>query len=228
MTAYPTWLDALEPVGSPIQTPMRLGSKLLVWHTQVQLKAWPLPAGRTLEGKETWNGKALVTSSDASIERSVGEVELVMRFKRAFPDRQCYWTAGAGNPPELWQAWAFRKPLRPSWFIEMDAEIRAGDDLLDGNRKGLPDIVAWTVGSGDLLCVEYKGPSPTHPLTMDTVSVEQERWLANALKRGFLGPDRYAVLAWNPADDDMVKLRAQAVSSRRGRLVKKSAALADR
>lgn len=78
-------------------------------------------------------------------------------------------------------------------------------------------MVSWQAGASDMLCIEYKGPSPTNPRVIDAVRKEQERWLHNAVRLGFLDCDRYAVVVWQPAEQDIAMLLAQAASSRSGK-----------
>src|SRR5687768_761205 len=99
----PPWLAALQPVRDPKLQPVRPGSTLHAWHVAIALQAWQVPTGRVLSGSDNWNGKALVVPLSKSIERSVGEVEVVERILAAYPDASAYWTAGSGNPPEIWR-----------------------------------------------------------------------------------------------------------------------------
>lgn len=219
MGHWPAWLEALEPIREPRRQPICAGSPVEAWHVDVAFTAWALPDGRILEGKETWNGKALVHPANSSLERSVGEVELAERLRRGLGRPTSYWTAGRGNPPEIWRPWAFRKELRELWFSDVDRQIRCEDPALAANAKGLPDVVSWQAGASDMLCVEYKGPSPTNPRVVDAIRKEQERWLYNAVRLGFLDSDRYAVVVWKPSDQDIARLLAQATSSRSGKAI---------
>lgn len=218
----PAWLVALQPVQDPKLQPVRPGSSLRAWHVPIGLEAWQVTNGRVLLGPDNWNGKALVVPLSKSIERSVGEVEVVERLRAAYPDASAYWTAGSGNPPEIWRPWALRGALRQSWFLTFERDIRRGVALLEGNDRGTPDVLWWGTGSADVHAVEYKGPSPSKPGRLDEFSEWQEAWLQSALARGLLDQDRYAVAFWQPSRADCARLTEQAASSRLGRQLKRA------
>lgn len=119
----PTWLEALEPRRQWL-APLKAGTHLEVWHAEIELEAWRLPAGCALSGSDNWNGEALVLPRHPNLERSIGEIEVVERLRAAFPADDVYWTAGSGNPPRNWQSWALRSPLRGPWFLSMEATVR--------------------------------------------------------------------------------------------------------
>jgi hypothetical protein len=196
---------------------VRPDSALLAWHVPIALGAWQVPAGRVLSGSDSWNGKALVVPLSKSIERSVGEVEIAERLRIAYPDASAYWTAGSGNPPEIWRPWALRATLRDSWFRDFERDVRQGVAAIEANDRGTPDVLWWRTGRSDLHAVEYKGPSPSNPGRMDGFSEWQEAWLASAIARGLLDQDRYAVAYWQPSATDRARLTDQAASSRLGR-----------
>lgn len=212
----PPWLPALGPIRFHF-TPIRPGSNLSVWQADIALEAWQPPPGCILSGSDTWNGKALLRPLHSGLERSVGEVEVVERLRLAFPEDLVYWTAGSGNPPEIWRPWALRAPLRGPWFTSMEADIRRGVSILEGNRRGTPDVLGRRGHSGRLYAVEYKGPSPSNPRKMDEVSEHQEAWVRRAFFTGVLDENRFAVVSWSPSPADVARLREQAAASRLGR-----------
>ena len=213
----PQWINALSPKRSPYLESVRPGSDLSSWHVEIQLDAWELPVGRILRGSDNWNGKALVKATHHSIDRSVGEVEIVERIRLAFPNATVYWTAGKGNPPEIWRPWALRSDLRGSWFTSLENKVRREVELISGNEKGTPDVLWWESGSADIHAVEYKGPSPSNPRKMDVFSEWQEAWLRSALLRGLLDRNRFAIAYWSPSANDQTILAEQAAASRAGR-----------
>lgn len=212
MPGVPSWLDALLPIERPLRRPLLAGSTELAWHVAVEFEPWRVPAGVTLTGSQTWNGKALLVPSNPSLDVSVGEVELVERLRSAFPNRSCYWTAGGGHPPRQWRSWALTPEVgqRAPWLIGLDRQIRDAEDNLRTNRRGWPDVLSWESEAGDLFCVEYKGPVTSNPDAMDTVSREQDAWFRSAVRQQLLLADHYAVVAWVPSPAAKVILREQA------------------
>lgn len=211
----PDWIQALAPVAPARLAPLLASPDTLVWHINVTFDAWPVPAGLRLTGADTWNGKALIIPSDSRIPRSVGEVELTERLRRAFPRATVYWTAG--GPPALWRDWALPKKLREPWLLALDRQIRQRDPLIASNDRGWPDVLWWLNGASDLRAVEYKGPSPTAPNKLDQVKVVQEAWYRSALAQRILDEQRYVVAQWVPSPEAVRRLREQAAASRAGR-----------
>ncbi len=165
---------ALDPLAPPRLEQLSRYSDVEAWHVEIGLEAWPVPPGRRLTGRDSWNGKALVVPIDGTNERSVGEVELVERLRRAHPATRAYWTAGRGHAPEIWRPWVLRPNLRENWLLKLDSEVRRGEADIETNTKGLPDVLWWSFGETDLRCVEYKGPSPSNPDRIDSISKEQD------------------------------------------------------
>jgi hypothetical protein len=197
----PSWLGLLNPIRKPKLELLSRHSEQLVWHVDIELQAWLVPPGRLLSGSDTWNGKALVVPSNRSIERSVGEVEVAERLRVGLAGCHCFWTAGRGNPPKDWRPWALTHEPRAKhgWLLTLDRQLRAADPVLDANAKGWPDVVFWQTGLDDLHCIEYKGPRPSAPTTMDTVSQEQDAWCRAAFRLGKMTSERYAVARWVPS-----------------------------
>jgi hypothetical protein len=206
----PDWLTALQPCAQPEFRPIVDGSVISVWHVAVAFDVWPVPPGRTLAGSDSWNGKALVVPAYASIERSVGEVELAERLRRLTRAPKAYWTAGKGGGPPIWHPWILKPKLREPWFRDLDDKIRrlGGNDLILNNAKGLPDVVCWGSGASDICFVEYKGPAPGNPTRMDAVNPQQEAWARGAIAAG-IDPSRFAVACWTPSPTQRHALRAQ-------------------
>src|SRR4051812_5337722 len=97
----PAWLAALQPVRDPKLQPVRPGSSFHAWHISISLEAWQVPTGRVLSGSDDLNGKLLSYRS----RRQLSEAS---ELPTAFPDASAYWTAGSGNPSEIWRPWALR------------------------------------------------------------------------------------------------------------------------
>ena len=213
-TTPPSWLDSLGPVSDPVLKPISRYSSAVAWHVRVEFTPWPVPAGRTLTGGDTWNGKALLVPSSRDIEASVGEVEVAERLRAGSRGRASYWTAGGGHPPAQWRAWALTQPVRKQaqWLIDADRRIRDTEPILAGNQRGWPDVVSWQLGYQDLLCVEYKGPQPSNPAILDEVSVEQDAWFRVAVRLQVLDVDRFAVVSWVPSPDAAATLRQQSAA----------------
>ena len=211
MLSIPSWLDSLQPTQRPTLRPLLGSSPELAWHVGVDFVPWRVPAGLALTGSQTWNGKSLIAPSNPSLDASVGEVEVAERLRNAFPTRFAYWTAGSGHPPRQWRDWALTPAVREQepWLVELDRKIRDADDALRDNHRGWPDVLSWESGAHDLFCVEYKGPFPSNPDVLDTVSFEQHAWFLAAVRQRLLDPDRYAVVTWVPSAAAKVILREQ-------------------
>ena len=217
MSPIPSWLDSLLPTRRPTLRPLLGSSSEFAWHVGVEFVAWRVPAGVALTGSQTWNGKALIVPSNPSLDASVGEVEVAERLRIAFPTRFTYWTAGGGSPPKQWRAWALTPAVRGQepWLVELDRRIRDADDALRDNQRGWPDVLSWQSGADDLVCVEYKGPFPSNPDVLDTVSSEQHAWFRAAVRQRLLDPNRYAVVSWVPSPAAKVILRNQSSARQR-------------
>lgn len=223
LNSVPRWLQSLQPRRTPELERLSKYSSQLAWHVDTELRAWAVPIGRLLTGSQTWNGKALVISSDSNLECSVGEVEVAERLRTAFPDFKTYWTAGRGNPPAQWRDWALTPKRRQheEWLLNVDRSIREGEPHLASNDRGWPDVLSWRTGKGDLLCVEYKGPRPSSPTVLDEISLEQDAWFRAGLQQGLLELNRYAVVRWVPSS----KAKSFLLQQAQARALRKSDAL---
>ena len=213
----PAWIQLLRPVTDPVRAPISPSSVVLVWHVDIQMEAWLPPPDAVLSGSDNWNGKALVVGTNSGLARSVGEVEIAARL------RDVVWAAAwTGKPGAAWSRWALDPLVRSTWLKTVDDQIRGETPLLQGNKRGIPDVLRWKAGQSDFCCVEYKGPSPTKPTRPDTIKPEQVAWVQKAVELGLLEEDRIAVVSWRPDAASSAALLSQAAASKRGRDARRS------
>lgn len=210
----PSWTALLGAAGAPYLDRLSDHSDFWVWHLDLEFEPWqPVGAG-TLTRKETYGWKPQVVPSDpslnASVGRSVGEVEVVCRLRAAGFDAAA-WTDAFGSAPDWWSPWIRRPPALPPSIRQLDERIRVGHPMLLRDPKGAwPDVVAYRSAEaitdaaratvdGGLLFVEYKGPSLAKPQRSDTISEPQDLWVRTAVDRGLVPLTSYVVTRWRPS-----------------------------
>jgi hypothetical protein len=213
------WMRWLRPTTPPTQVKPSGAASVPIWQVDVALHPVVVASGRTLSASETWNGKALVYLTDQrgrpTARETVAEVELVQRLRHA--GLNAYWSGGA----QRWEDFTLRSSQsRRNLILELDKALRPTHSLLSSGKGGWPDVFAWDA-HGDLVCFEYKGPSPSRPHVQDTIYDHQVAWIEAALSHGILHPDRCAVVRWIACADDAVLLTRQAQSKEPKRAVKR-------
>lgn len=173
------WVQVLQSVDEPILAPLSPTSDLHAWHISVEFDPWVQPAGSpALSRAETYGWKPQIIGSDSS--RSVGEVELAQRFRRA--GYNAYWIDTFGSAPEPWKKFIAKRDQLPPYAAGMLTKVQSAAGKKLG---GAPDVIAWRNGESAVRFVEYKGPK-------DKIREGQDAWLRAALDQG-LSPTSYVV-----------------------------------
>ena len=180
--AGPLWLRAIGPVGDARLETLSKYSEVEAWHTNVAFRPLGLDVVRKkkLTRHDTYGWKAQLESDHANLSRSVGEVEIACRMRRA--GYKAYWMDLFGNAPPIWRAWTRGVYDLPVWLQMLCGPL---------GRPGWPDVVAYKDDSREVRFVEYKGPN-------DTINENQTAWFSTALERGVIDRESYVVAAWQP------------------------------
>lgn len=185
------WVQALDPLRSPLLGPLSSHSALAVWHVDVQFKEWRIPpehsarwATPKVDASETWRKRPLVLGTASGLPYSCGEVELTARLRRA--GFNAFWISewsGFPHVPE-WAPYCVKRSelkTRAEAVWAADAALRKfaislGTEL--GTGGGHPDVVAWKDNIVDAAYLEYKGPG-------DSIKPKQNSWAAAQLAKTF-------------------------------------------
>ncbi len=183
----PSWLRALNYTREPTLHPLAPDSELLAWHVEVRFRLWQQPEeSPPLTRESTYGWKPQIIGSDGS--RSVGEVELVQRLRRA--GMRSYWIDTFGSAPAQWQTFIAKRDQFPARIARFLADLRGKGR---GKLGGAPDVIAWNLRNEEPVFVEYKGPK-------DKIRPGQDEWLRSALAHG-LPLESYAVAKWDGVPD---------------------------
>jgi hypothetical protein len=126
------------------------------------------------------------------VYRSVGEVEIAWRLRRA--GYKAYWVDLVGAAPPIWRgSWTCGLYELPVWLQQLCSRV---------GKRGWPDVVAWKEATKEVRFVEYKG-------LKDAINKNQDIWFRTALKSAAIDRNSYVVAGWNPDQAQMLMLAEQ-------------------
>ncbi len=192
--AGPLWLAAIEPVGEPWIGPLSRYSDVESWHANVAFQPLGLDAVRKkkLTRHDTYGWKPQLASDHPNLYRSVGEVEIAWRLRRA--GYKAYWVDLVGAAPPIWRgSWTCGLYELPVWLQQLCSRV---------GKRGWPDVVAWKEATKEVRFVEYKG-------LKDAINKNQDIWFRTALKSAAIDRNSYVVAGWNPDQAQMLMLAEQ-------------------